>query len=444
MSIVPPNSLALAAGAPKNPDEISSGRWSPGIPKTKIFFDKFTKCSILARTLRNNGPPAMSPWESLALVHRQALLDDGQVTPAAPGPQSLIDRARALIARYLAEPPAAIDTLIFWCLHTWAHARFDVSPRLILHGRDPRADHGRALRLLRWLTPNPRLVSRATASTVLDLLAHERPTLLFDDAANAILLRRDMRVLIAAGARQDGMFLGQRGRRKGSAFRRCAAPLALATSLPPPETVLAHAIVLPMAPALVGGGAERPAIGEPPDDARALRAEIQAFAQHLAQRDLALTAPLPPFLSASARETWAPLFALAHAIGGEAEASIRAAASQFASPEHLEPPTSALALLRAIRRLAGIDGQPVSSKLLVEQLTGDPDGPWVACDWGAKLTPRGIAQRLARFDLKPQIIHPANAPSFRGYKADALLNAFARYLDDPVAIAVLRCEGRAE
>ncbi|MEQ1866193.1 MAG: hypothetical protein ABL996_16270, partial [Micropepsaceae bacterium] len=187
----------------------------------------------------------MSARENLAYIRHRAL---------APDPWLLVEHARALIGRYLSEPPAAVDTLVFWCLHAWTHARFGVSPRLILHGRDPRADHGRALRLLRWLTPGPRLVSRATAATVLELLAHERATLLLDDAANAILLRRDMRVLIAAGARQDGMFLVQRGRRKESAFRRCAAPLAIATSLPPPEAVLAHAIVLPMAPALVGGG----------------------------------------------------------------------------------------------------------------------------------------------------------------------------------------------
>jgi hypothetical protein len=356
----------------------------------------------------------------------------------APTPPPLLSRARALFARHLAEPPAAIDTLVFWCLHTHAHARFEVSPRLILHGRDARADHARALRVLSWLTPNPRLISRTTSHHVLDLLAHERATLLFDDAANAILGRRDLRALIAAGARRDAMFLVRRASAKQTPFRACAAPLALATSRAPPADVLAHAIVVPMAPALIDDGAERPPIGEPPDEAHALRAEFEALTGRFANQHLAPIAPLPPFLSASAGETWAPLFAFAQALGAEAEAAIRAAASQFAAPEHLEPPTSPLALLRDIRRLVGIDDQPVSSTTLVEQLTRDPDSPWVACDWGNRLTPRGVAQRLARFDLKPQVIFPANAPAFRGYKAEALLTAFARYLDDPVAIALLR------
>jgi Protein of unknown function (DUF3631) len=351
-------------------------------------------------------------------------------------PAALVDRARALVARYLAEPPAAIDTVVFWCLHAWTHSRFDVSPRLILHGRDPRADHARALRILRWLVPNPRLIVRTTSLHVLDLLAHEAATLIFDDAAQAILARRDMRALIAAGARRDGMFLTRRAK-SGAAFRPCAAPLALATAQAPPRDVLAHAIVLAMTPALIDDGHARPSIGEPPAEALALSAAFQAFAERLANQEL-LAPNLPSFLSAAARETWTPLFALARAVGGDAEAAIRAAASQFAAPEHLEPPTSPLALLRDIRRLVGIDGQPVSSTLLVELLTRDSDSPWVACDWGTKLTPRGLAQRLARFDLKPHVIFPPNAAAFRGYKAETLMNAFARYLDDPVASALLR------
>lgn len=368
-------------------------------------------------------------------------------TPTTPSPTEttepwpLIERARAFFAAYLAEPPAAVDTLVFWCLHAWAHERATVSPRLILHGRDPRADHARALRVLGWLTPNPRLISRATSYGVLDLLARERPTLLFDDQANAILGRRDLRALVAAGARRDAMFLGRRAPGGKAPLRSCAAPLALATCLSPPADVLAHAIVLPMTPALVADGAERPAIGPPPEEVVSLRAGFETLAGRFSNRPLAPGAPLPTFLSAAARETWAPLFAFAQMIGGEAEAAMRAAASQFSAPEHLEQPTSPLALLRDIRALVGIDDQPVPSKFLVEQLTREPDSPWVACDWGNRLTPRGLAQRLARFDLKPRVVYPPNTAPFRGYKAEALLTAFARYLDDPVARTVLRREG---
>jgi len=355
-----------------------------------------------------------------------------------PEPPPLLTRARAFLARHLAEAPAFLDTLILWALHAHAYARFDVSPRLILHARDPRADHARALRVLRWLVPAPRLVARATAANVLDLLAHEAPTLLLDDAANAILARRDMRALIAAGARADGMLLGRRTRRKESAFRRCAAPLAIATAASPPEEVLTHAIVLPMAPALTGEGRAHDPLGDPPPEALRLRTAFEAAAERLTAANEPPEVALPPFLAGTGAETWAPLFAVAQALGPEAEAAARAAASQFAAAEHLERPTSALALLRDIRAITGIDDQPVASVQLVQALTRDADSPWCACDWGAKLTPRGIARRLAKFDVRPQVINREDGPSYRGYRAQALVTAYARYLADPVARAVLQ------
>lgn len=386
------------------------------------------------------APPTLGPRPHAAppptIIHAPTTPPE----PRSPNPEppTLLTRARVLLARHLAEPQAALDTLILWALHTHAHARFNMSPRLILHGRDLGADHARALRVLRWLVPAPRLFARATAANVLDLIAHESPTLLLDDAANAILLRRDMRALIAAGAHADGALLGKRTRKKDGAARRCAAPLAIATAMSPPEEVLTHAIVLPMAPALTGGeGRAREPIADPPAEALALRAEFETFGRALNTTNASPALTLPAFLSAGAGETWAPLFAVAHALGPHAEAAARAAASQFAAADHLDPPTSPRALLRDIRRIEGINDTHASSTQLVDALTRDPDSPWNACDYGAKLTPRGLAKRLSHFDVRPQIIFPPHAPAFRGYKADALLTAYARYLADPVARALL-------
>lgn len=360
--------------------------------------------------------------------------------PPAPEPWRFILRTRAFLAHYLTETPAALDTLTFWCLLAWAPARTTVSPRLILHGLDPRADHARALRLLSWLAPNPRLIARATSYAVLELIAKERVTLLFDDAAHAILGRRDLRALIAAGAHRDGVFLG---RSKGGKmqFRACAAPLAIATATAPPLSICPNAIVLPLAPAALGQGSERHPIGEPPAEAQHLRDGLAALARELLPAETAPQHPLPPFLSAAARETWAPLFALAEAIGGGAEDAILAASSQFGAPDHLEPPGSPLALLRDVRRITRCNDDDIPTRSLIEQLTHNPDSPWTACDHGAPITPRGLASRLSRFDVRPTVIYPPKAAPYRGYQSRPLLQAFARYLDDPVARALISPQG---
>lgn len=386
----------------------------------------FMKCSNLLATETAIRPSQMSARNSLAFA----------VPPPAAN-ATLLPRARTFLARYLAEPPPALDTLALWAQHTHAHARFEVSPRLILHARDASADHARALRILRWLTPAPRLVARATAAHVLDLLAHEQATLLLDDAANATLARRDMRALIAAGAHGDGALLHRRTRTAPPTLRRCAAPLALATDASLSDDILAHAIVLSMAPALTEAGRVRLPLADAPDEARALREEFASLGTTLLLANELPEPALPAFLSPAAAETWTPLFICAEVLGEGAIAAARVAASQFAHPDHLEPPTSPRALLRDIRRIEGISDTHASSTQLVDALTRDPDSPWNACDYGAKLTPRGLAKRLARFDVRPQIIFPPHAPAFRGYKADALLTAYARYLADPVARALL-------
>lgn len=97
--------------------------------------------------------------EDLAAAQARALPPSASDQPRAIAPtttaidrttaQAIVADARALLARYLTETPALIDTLIFWSLAAWGQ-RFDIAPRLILHARDPRADHARALRLLRY------------------------------------------------------------------------------------------------------------------------------------------------------------------------------------------------------------------------------------------------------------------------------------------------------
>lgn len=391
--------------------------------------------------------------QELDAAHARALPPTASEPPRAIAPldaamdqptaQDIIAQTRTLLARHLTESAAFIDTLIFWSLAAWAHARFDVSPRLILHARDPRADHARALRLLRWLTPVPRLVSRTIAVHVLPLIARERPTLLLDDAAGAMLFRRDMRALIAAGARADGTFLTARTRNGQSAFHPCAAPLALATTLAPPPEILTHAIVLAMAPNLTFANGAREEIGAPPAEVLSLRAALQSLAAWAAQT--ASAPELPPFLSAAARDTWAPLFTIAQSLGGDAPARMLAAASQFDAPDYLVADTSPLALLRDIRAITGIDTDAdVPTKHLIDELQRTPESPWAQCDWGAPLNARGLARRLARFGLKPKVIHMrANDGhgerqfTIRGYRGQALVQAFARYLADPVAIGVL-------
>lgn len=372
----------------------------------------------LARALPAQGVRrgrAIAPW--------LAPLDAGQ----------MFARARAVFSSHLAEPSATLDTLVLWSLHAWCvragSGAFDVSPRLVLLGNDARADHARALRLLAWLTPSPLIVSRTVAAHLVRALEAERPTLLLDDVAGGMFYRRDMRTLIAAGATSDGLFLGAPTERNRNGRSPCFAPTAIATTSALPEDVRVRAIVVPMAP--TPAGRTRPSLREVPDEVLELRAQMQAFAARTAVSLFDADAVMPRHFGIASRENWAPLIAVALAIGSRFGARTVAAAEAL---DRAEPaPVSNLALLADVRAGFGADGRThVPSADMIMKLVADPERPWGRVHRGRRIDARDLAERLRSFGLRPVSLKTAGGEVVRGYRGDDLAEAYARYLNAPL------------
>jgi hypothetical protein len=337
---------------------------------------------------------------------------------------ALFARLAEFLNRHLAEPPTTVDALALWCLAAWMHDAFDVSPRLILHANDPRAGHARALRLIAWLTPSPLVVSRTIAAHVLPVIAADRPTLLLDDVGGTMLTYLDMRALIAAGALKDGAFLGARTRRNPTGWSPCFAPTAIATMSRLPDDVRLRAIVIPQSPPSM----PPLALGGPPAEVARLRAGMQRWAKTARTALPAFEAVAPERLPAAHAENWYPLLAVGHAIGtGEGEAAARAAQALSA---HAPPAASNLELLRDIREVVGpLDADArVPSLDLLKKLTADPERAWGSAHRGRKLTPRALADRLERFNVRPRLLRLPDGTVLRGYQGEELADAFARFL----------------
>ncbi len=343
---------------------------------------------------------------------------------------AIFARARAVLARHLAEPSTTLDALVLWSLQAWCvrsgrRAPFDVSPRLVLAANDARADHARALRLLGWLTPTPLIVSRTVAAHLVHALEAERPTLLIDDVAGGMLYRRDMRTLIAAGAARDGLFLGAPTKRNPTGRAACFAPAAIATTSVLPDDVRVRAIVVPMAPAPLGRA--RPPLGVVPDEILELRGQMQAFAAQTTIELSAADALMPRPFGTAARENWAPLIAIAQAIGARCASRAVAAAEALQLGE--PAPASNLALLADIRALAPPGERAgVTTVQLIERLTADAERPWASIRRGRKLDARELAERLRAFGIRPATLRLAEDNFARGYRAADLSDAFDRYL----------------
>lgn len=343
---------------------------------------------------------------------------------------ALFARLRAFLAAHLAEPQTTTDTIALWCLAAWAHEAFDVSPRLVLHASDARADHARALRLAAWLTPSPLVVSRTIAAHLLPVIAADRPTLLLDDAGATMLTYIDMRALIAAGALRDGAFLGARTRKNPSGWSPCFAPTAIATAARLPDDVRARAIVVPMSPPARDAPRAALPLADPPQEVMRLRADMQRWAKDARRALEPAAAIMPANGDPTARENWYPLIALAHALG--LDTRLAAVAAMEALAEASLPVSSDLELLADVQELAGrLDADArVPSLELLAKLVSDPERAWATAHRGRKLTPRGLAERLGRFGIKPVVLR-FGAGLVRGYRGDDLIYAFARYLREP-------------
>jgi len=340
--------------------------------------------------------------------------------------------ARGVLARYLAEPATTLDALVLWVLHAWfvracsdARAPFEISPRLVLAANDARADHARALRLIGWLTPSPLIVARTVASHAVRAVAMEQPTLLIDDVAGGMLYRRDMRTLIAAGAQRDGLFLGAATKRNRSGRMACFAPTAIATAAALPDDLRVRAIVVAMTPQLAARA--RAALGDVPDDVLVLRAQMQAFAAATPIDLAASEALMPRAFSTAARENWAPLVAIAQAIGASCARRAVAAAQTLQAGE--PAPASNLALLADIRALVPMgEAQGFATAHMIERLTADLERPWATIRRGRKLDARELADRLRLFGVRPATLRLGDDAFARGYRAADLRDAFDRYL----------------
>jgi hypothetical protein len=337
----------------------------------------------------------------------------------------LFARLRALLDGALGESETARDAIALWCVHAWALDLFDVSPRLILAATDPRSAHARALRVVGWLTPKPELVSRTIAPHLLPLIKLG-PTLLLDDVGGTMLGYLDMRALIIAGASRDGAFLGARTKGNRDGWSSCFAATAIATTARVPDDLGARAIVVPMAPPRFAHAGVQLSLSDPPAEVRSLRAALHNWAA-----DVVLPETAPDFsasLAPGARERWPPLLEIADALGGEAPAAARAAARALA--ENARPAASDLELLADIRELAGnVEcGTRIATVDLLTKLVADPERAWATANRGRKLTPRALADRLARFDVHPRTLRLADGAVQRGYQGGDLLDAFARYL----------------
>lgn len=321
------------------------------------------------------------------------------------------------------------DALALWCLHAWCaretDSPIDMSPRLVLRGSSMAGDHSRALRVMSWLVPAPRVVSCANARGIVELAMQPGTTLLLDDFAGDMFRQRDVCSVVAAGARRDSGFVSGARRHIGAVWKSCFSPTVIATCGALPPSIAMHAIVADVHDLGSHPVWSEPVFGYVPDEVMALRAALQACARKIAcdlQADERLSAPLA---SALHDRNWQPLFAIAQAVATEEDASALLDARRSAAACMSRD----LGLLHHIERLFRQDGDAhLSSARIVDSLDATSADQEPGDD--PVLDKRTLAEKLLQFGLRPTVVRLAGGGTARGYRAGELKTAFRRYLVD--------------
>jgi len=148
--------------------------------------------------------------------------------------------------------------------------------------------------------------------------------------------------------------------------------------------------------------------------------------------DLRQADPLmPDELDDRAQDNWRPLIAIAEAAGGDWPARARKAALVLSGADtRVEDEGHTVQLLADIRQVFVDEGtDQLASATIIERLTALEERPWSEWRHGKPLTPRGLAELLRPFGIRPGGVRVGTGTP-KGYKLDDFRETFGAYFSD--------------
>ncbi len=362
--------------------------------------------------------------------------------PAVGLRTAVLDEVEYYVARFISYPSEhARVAHVLWIAHTHRMDAWESTPRIAFLSPEPGSGKSRALEVTEPLVPNPVHAVNTTPAYLFRKVSDEGgpPTILFDEIDTVFGPRakdnEDIRGMLNAGHRK-GAKAGRCVVRGKEVFTEelpayCAVALAGLDDLP--DTLMSRSVVVRM---------RRRAPQEPIEP---FRYRIHAEEGHIireALADWATTIPLgqwpamPSGIEDRDADVWEPLLAVADAAGGDWPERARCAAVTLVTAAKAAPPSLGVRLLADIRSVFDSDGRDyIFSEDLVAALVGIEDAPWADMR-GKPLDPRGLARRLARFEVKPRTVRVGERTA-KGYSRDDFVDAWSRYVPDVTAVTPL-------
>ena len=345
----------------------------------------------------------------------------------------ILDQIHGFLARFIAYPSDhAHIAHTLWVAHTHVMDAWDSTPRLAFLSPEPGSGKTRALEITELLVPNAVEAVNVTPAYLFRKVGDNKakPTILFDEIDTIFGPRakdnEEIRGLLNAGHRQGAM--AGRCVVKGKVVTTeeipayCAVALAGIGELP--DTVLTRSITVKMRRRAPTEYIEpyRRRIHAP--EGEKLRVELARWTSAHESRLSEAWPEMPAGIVDREADVWEPLLAVADAAGQEWPELARSAARALVTEARESPASMGIRLLTDLFEI--FNGHEVmSTDELLKALHGVEESPWDDL-YGKPLNPRGLAQRLRKYEVGSKTVRlPVGVA--KGYARADLWDVWQRY-----------------
>ncbi|MDA2806134.1 DUF3631 domain-containing protein [Nocardiopsis suaedae] len=369
-------------------------------------------------------------------------------THTRPAPERtdghVLDEVEAFMRRFVAFPSeAAVVATVLWAAHAHLLDCFSSTPRLAFLSPEPGSGKTRALEILTTLVPRPMLTVNATTAAIFRKVSDQerRPTILFDEIDTVFGPKakenEELRGLLNAGNRRSGVThrcVGDGSNQESVAFPAYAA-LALAGLGELPDTILTRSVIIRMRRRAPGEKVEpyRERLHEP--IGHELNTRLAAWARSLPEDFQDAFPEMPEGVTDRPADVWEPLLMVADAAGGTWPQRARDACSELVGASQDPGKVSLGVRLLADVRTAFAGADKMGTEALLEALCAMEDAPWAEIGAGGKpIDSRRLSRMLGKYPtaegapIKPRTVRLPDGTTPKGYTADDLADAWARYL----------------
>jgi Protein of unknown function (DUF3631) len=361
----------------------------------------------------------------------------------------LLDEIATAIRSHVVLDEHARDATALWAVHTYIIKLFSISPKLFIRSAARGCGKSTLLDVLAHVVVRPMLAANITTATAFRIIEKFRPTLLIDEVDSFLKENEELRGVLNASHRYDGVVPRLVGEDHEPRNFSVYTAIALAGIGGLQATLFDRSVIIDL---------QRRKASEPVASLRigktahldVLVSKILRWVTDNDERIAAAEPAMPPGVINRLADNWHALLAIADAAGGKWPERARAALlRQQGFSKEAEAQSLLELLLADIYEIFTAKGvEQISSTLLAELLAGREDRPWGEYGRNEKpITPAKVAYLLRPLHItaKPIRIEQLQddgrmaTVQVRGYRQEHFAEVFDRFSSSEGGAEPLQC-----